>query len=61
MESIGAVQREALLPAVENGARDPHLTTGCADVAQFFGSAQDVETESVYLVFEGHRQASQVT
>lgn len=60
MQSIGPVEREALLPSVEQGPRDPGFTACCTDIAKLFGSVQDVQMESVYLVFEDHRQSSQV-
>jgi hypothetical protein len=61
MESVGTVEDESLLPAVEERARDSGFSTCSTDVAQLAGAAEDMEPRSVYLVVEGHRATSQVT
>jgi hypothetical protein len=60
MQPIRPVQGEPLLPAVVQRSRDPCLAARRADVAQFLDPLQDTEPESVYLIFEGHRQSPQV-
>jgi len=47
MQTIDSVQREALLPSVEQRSRDPGFTTGSTDVAQSFSSLEDMDEKRV--------------
>ena len=60
MEAIGTVGLEALLPAVEDRARDAELAAGGADVAAFSGVVQGMEATGPYTVLEGHRAFSRI-
>jgi hypothetical protein len=60
MKTLGSVAAKPSPELVVARARDPGLTAGLRDVAEFLGPAEETKPKSVYPVVEGHRTSSQV-
>ncbi len=58
VQPIGPVGQVAPSPAVEQGAGDPELPAGLADVPQGVRTGYHSQAERVYTGFEGHRRSS---